>query len=166
LIRSSCARARGPCALFLEGEAGIGKTRLWREGLDRARERGLRVLSTHPGSSDVSLAFAGMADLLVDVVAETLPELPPPQRRALEIALLLQDSKGVPPDDRAVATAFLGCLRVVAAARPVLIAVDDIQWLDPASMRALVYASRLLQSEPVGLLAAVRVAPAEAGLVP
>jgi DNA-binding CsgD family transcriptional regulator len=151
-----------PCALFLHGEAGIGKKRLWREGLGRAREHGVRVLSTHPGSSDVSLAFAGMADLLAEVVAETLHRLPPPQRRALEIALLLRDPKGVPPDDRAVGTAFLGCLRVIAGASPVLIAVDDIQWLDTASMHALEYASRRLAREPVGLLAAVRTAPDEA----
>ncbi len=56
-----------PSALYFEGAAGIGKTRLWREGLDRARARGLLVLATRPGSAEVRLAFAGIADLLGDV---------------------------------------------------------------------------------------------------
>ena len=153
--------AIGPCALFLEGEAGIGKTRVWREGVERARRHGARILSSQPSGSEVRLSFAGLADLLDEVVADALPELPPPQRRALEIALLLEDPKGVSPDDRAVAAAFLGCVRVLADAGPVLIAVDDIQWLDPASGRVLEFACRRLEAEPVGVLAAVRIAPDE-----
>ena len=153
--------AGGPCAFFLEGEAGIGKTRLWSEGAERARGRGVRVLSTHPGGAEVRLSFAGLADLLDEVVAEVLSALPPPQRRALRIALLLEDPDGVPPDDRAVAAAFLGGVRVLARAGPVLIAVDDVQWLDEASARVLEFACRRLAAEPVGVLAAVRIAPGE-----
>jgi DNA-binding CsgD family transcriptional regulator len=153
---------QGPRALFLEGEAGIGKTRLWQEGLERARRCGFRVLSTHPGATEVQLAFAGLADLLDEVAPDMLPELPSPQRRALEIALLLEEPGGAPPDERAVAAAFLGCLRILADAGFVLVAVDDIQWLDAASARVLEFACRRLDSEPVGLLAAVRIAPDEA----
>ena len=61
----------GPQAIFLEGEAGIGKTRLWNAAVERAREHGCRVLSTRPGGSEVQLAFAGLADLL-EGVAEHL----------------------------------------------------------------------------------------------
>jgi DNA-binding CsgD family transcriptional regulator len=153
--------AGGPCAFFLEGEAGIGKTRLWWEGLERARGRGVRVLSTHPGGAEVRLSFVGLADLLDEAVAEVLSALPPPQRRALGIALLLEDPDGVPPDDRAVAAAFLGGVRVLARAGPVLIAVDDVQWLDEASARVLEFACRRLATEPVGVLATVRIAPGE-----
>jgi hypothetical protein len=85
----------GPQGFFLEGEAGIGKTRIWREGLVRARARGLRVLATRPGGAEVQLAFAGIADLLRDVLEGTLAELPPPQRRALAIALLLETSRSL-----------------------------------------------------------------------
>ena len=67
-------------ALVIEGAAGIGKTRVWREGLERAQARGARTLVSHPGGADVKLAFAGLADLLRDVGDETLSELPPPQR--------------------------------------------------------------------------------------
>ena len=42
-----------PSGLFFEGPAGIGKTRLWREGLERARARGLRVLASRPGGGEV-----------------------------------------------------------------------------------------------------------------
>jgi len=71
-----------PRALFFEGAAGIGKTRLWREGLERAQSHGVRVLVTRPGSAEVRLAFAGLADLLRDDLDEVLVRLPAPQRRA------------------------------------------------------------------------------------
>ena len=151
-----------PSALLLEGEAGIGKTSLWNEGVERGRARGFRVLSTRPGGTEVQLAFAGVADLLGGVAAETLPGLPLPQRRALEVALLLEEPDGSPPDDRAVAAAFLGSVRLLAASEPVLIAVDDVQWLDSASMRVLEFACRRLDAEAVALLATVRIAPDEA----
>ena len=151
----------GPHALFLEGEAGIGKTRLWQEGVERARGLGLRVLSTRPGGTEVKLALAGLSDLLGDVAAETLPELPPPQRRALAVALLLEEPGGAPPDDRAVGAAFLGSLRVLANAGPVLVAVDDVQWLDRASARVLEFACRRLDGERIGMLVTVRLAADE-----
>jgi hypothetical protein len=99
-------RAEWPAALAFEGAAGIGKTRLWREGIDRARTRGLRVLATRPGSAEVRLAFAGIADLLRDVLEEVLAELPAPQSRALAVALLVEEAEGRAPDDRAVAAAL------------------------------------------------------------
>jgi DNA-binding CsgD family transcriptional regulator len=151
----------GSCAFFVEGEAGIGKTRVWTEAVERARRRGAQVLLTRPSGSEVRLAFAGMSDLLGEVFAGTLPDLPLPQQRALAVALLLEDPTGAPPDDRAVAAAFLGCLRVLARDASVLIAVDDIQWLDPASALVLEFACRRLEGEPVGLLATARVAPNE-----
>jgi DNA-binding CsgD family transcriptional regulator len=150
-----------PSALYFEGAAGIGKTRLWREGLGQARLRGLRVLATRPGSAEVRLAFAGIADLLADVLEDVLAELPAPQRRALAVALLLEDAQGVTPDDRAVAAAFLGALRIAAADGPVVVAVDDVQWLDAASARTLAFALRRLSDERVGILGTIRVSPEE-----
>ena len=149
-------------AVLLEGEPGIGKTSLWKEGIERARARGFRVLSTRPGGGEVQLAFAGLADLLDGIVSETLPKLPRPQRRALEVALLLEEPVGGPPEHRAVAAAFLGALRSLASTTPMLIAVDDIQWLDAASARVLEFACRRLDGEPVGVLATVRISREEA----
>ncbi|TML11938.1 MAG: hypothetical protein E6G31_10680, partial [Actinobacteria bacterium] len=150
-----------PRALFFEGAAGIGKTRLWREGLERAQSHGVRVLATRPGSAEVRLAFAGLADLLRDDLDEVLVRLPAPQRRALAVSLLVEDAEGVAPDDRAVAAAFLGALRIVAADGPVLVAVDDVQWLDAASARTLAFALRRLDDEHVGVLATIRISSEE-----
>jgi DNA-binding CsgD family transcriptional regulator len=152
----------GPYALLLEGEAGIGKSRVWREAVEHAFDQGFRILVAHPGGGDVKLAFAGLTDLLGGSVSELLPALPQPQRRALEIALLLEEPDGTPPDDRAVAAAFRGCLSTLARHSPVLLAVDDIQWLDPASARVLEFACRRLDADPVGLFATVRLAADEA----
>src|SRR5262249_48730932 len=64
-----------PSALVLVGDAGIGKSTLWLAGLDRARARGLRVLSARPAEAESGLAYAGLGDLLEAVLDETLPSL-------------------------------------------------------------------------------------------
>ena len=147
----------GAHAFLIEGEPGIGKTRLWQEGVAHARDRSYRILAARPGGSEVQLAFAGLSDLLVAVLDDVLPALPVPQRRALEVALLMRDAEGASPDQRAVSAAFLGAVRAIALETPVVIAVDDLQWLDRASAFVLSFAVRRLGSEPVGLLATVRV---------
>jgi len=151
----------GPASLLLEGEPGIGKTTLWRAAVASARERGYCVLACRPAGGEVQLSFAALGDLLDDELPEVLIELPVPQRRALEVALLLEESRGPPPDQRAIALAFLGVLRSLAETRPVLVAVDDVQWLDRPTAGVLEFALRRLAQEPVGVLAAVRI---EAGL--
>ena len=78
--------------------------------------------------------------------------LPPPQRQALEVALLLVEAEGRTPEPRAVAVAFLGALRALARASPILVAVDDLQWLDAPSESVLRFAARRLTDEGVGLL--------------
>jgi DNA-binding CsgD family transcriptional regulator len=150
------AAETGPAALAFEGEPGIGKTTLWEAGRAAARERGARVLASRPGPSETRLTFAGLADLLADVTPELLEQLPVPQRRALDAALLRGEGDGPPPEPRVVATAFLSALRELAACEPVVVAVDDLQWLDAATWHALEFAARRLTSEPVGLLAASR----------
>jgi DNA-binding CsgD family transcriptional regulator len=147
----------GKRGLFLEGTAGMGKTRLWQEGVELGRERGVRVLSTRPAGTETRLTFAGLADLLEAVLDDVLLQLPAPQRRALRVALLLDEPDGPPPDERAVAAAFLASLRILADEGPVVVAVDDLQWLDPASANVLAFAFRRLDAEPVSLLASVRV---------
>ena len=116
---------------------------------------GYRILSCRPSEAETGFAFAGLADLLGDAAGDVLPELPPIQRRALEAALLLGESE-IHADDRAVAAAFLGALRLLASDRPLCLAVDDIQWLDVASVAALRYALARLEHEPVAALLAVR----------
>jgi DNA-binding CsgD family transcriptional regulator len=144
-----------PGAAVLSGEAGIGKTILWLASIDAAATRGYQILSSRPSEAETQLAFAGLTDLLGEAVGDVLPELPPVQRRALKAALLLGDSE-LRADDRAVAAAFLGALRLLVGVRPVCLAVDDLQWLDASSLTALRYALARLDNEPVAAVLAVR----------
>lgn len=146
----------GPSSLVIEGEAGIGKTTVWQAAVDAAAERGFRVLSSRPAETETALAYSGLADLLANVDAAVFGELPEPQRRALEVALLIAEPSGRSPEPRAVYTAFGGVLRTLAGGATVLIAVDDLQWLDRSSLRALEFASRRIAHEPVGSLATAR----------
>src|SRR5256885_9641010 len=82
LARIDALLSRGG-ALGLEGDAGIGKTTLWLAGVERAHERGFRVLTARPAAPERELSFAALGDLLADVRAQ-IAELPPPQRRPLE----------------------------------------------------------------------------------
>jgi DNA-binding CsgD family transcriptional regulator len=143
-----------PGAVVLPGEAGIGKTTLWLAGIDAAAVRGYRILSSRPSGAETRFSFAGLSDLLNDA-GHIIAELPPIQRRALEAALLLGEAES-DADDRAVAAAFLAALRIMAGERPVCLAVDDVQWLDAASLAALGYALARMDGQPVAALVAVR----------
>jgi DNA-binding CsgD family transcriptional regulator len=144
-----------PRMLVLEGDPGIGKTTLWNAGVLRARELGSRVLQARPAAAEQQLSFAALGDLLCDAHDE-IGFLPAPQRRALRIALLLEDVQGQPPELRAVGAAFRGLLLRLAGDGPVLIALDDAQWVDPSSAAALRFALRRLDGSPVRVLAALR----------
>jgi DNA-binding CsgD family transcriptional regulator len=146
----------GPAVLVLEGEAGIGKSTLWLAGIEHARARGLNVLSSRPAEAERGLAHLGLSDLFEDVVDEVLPALSAPRRRALEVALLREDASGDPGDHRALAVAVRDVLQLLSEREPILIAVDDVQWLDPSSSNALGFALRRLTAKQVLLLLARR----------
>ena len=154
----------GATALVLEGEAGMGKTTLWRAGAAAAEEGGFRVLRALPAESETALSFSGIGDLLDPVLDEALAPLPAGQRRAISRALILDDEEGPSPDPHAVGIALLNAFRSLAEQRPLIVAVDDVQWLDPASSGALAYASRRLRDEHVGVLLARRT-PLESALL-
>ena len=149
-------RANLPGVLLLRGEAGIGKTTLWRHGLELAGGRDYRVLSCRGSSAEAQLSFVALGDLLGDALDEVLPALPGPQAKALAVALLLEDSRGSPPDQRAIALAFVGALRLLARSQPVAVAVDDLQWLDRPSALVLDFALRRLRAEAVAFLLTLR----------
>ena len=146
----------GPVALLVEGEIGIGKTTLWREGVAEAAERGLQVRLSRPVEAEIALPFAALGDLLGDVPDAALGRLPDPQREALEGALLRAEAKPGGLQRRAVALGVLGALRVLAEDAPLILAIDDVQWLDAASGDALAFAARRLRDEPIGFLLARR----------
>ena len=138
----------GPAALVLEGEAGIGKSTLWEAGVEHARAQGLSVLSSRPAEAERGLGHVGLGDLLEDVIDDVLPALSTPRRSALEVALLREDAPGDPVDPRALAVAVRDALQFLSDREPTLIAVDDVQWLDPSSASALVFALRQTRGEP------------------
>jgi predicted ATPase len=126
-------------ALVLDGEPGIGKTTIWRTALARASERGLRVLTTRPAEAEARLSYAALADLVGTAYDEVRGDLPPPQRQALDVALLHEVGDGR-TDARIISTGLVTMLRALSANAPVMLAIDDVQWLDPASERALSFA--------------------------
>jgi DNA-binding CsgD family transcriptional regulator len=145
-----------PRLLLIEGEPGIGKTTVWRQAIEEGRAAGYRVLTARPGRSEAQLAFAALTDLLEDSLDDVLPALPPPQARALRVALLLDDPGPRPADSRFVAAALLGSLRHLAGQGSLLVAIDDIQWLDPSSAAALEFALHRLTDDAVAISVALR----------
>ena len=139
--------AEGAAALVLDGEAGIGKTTLWLEAVRVADARGFRVLQARPAESEAKLSYSAVADLVGAAFEETESELPPLQRRALEAALLLGETDE-PAGARTTSAALVAVLHALTSRDPVLLAVDDVQWLDAASAQALAFAARRL---PAGL---------------
>jgi DNA-binding CsgD family transcriptional regulator len=149
-----------PLAIVLEGEAGIGKTALWRAGVEYAAANGYRTLVARPAEAETELSHAALDDLLSPIADECAPYLPDLQRHALEVALLRAPPGAAGVSPRAVGSATLAAIRAAAARGPLLVAIDDVQWLDPASAEALRFALRRLDDEPVVLLATHRLAGA------
>ena len=142
--------------LLLEGEVGIGKTTVWREVVRRAEERSFLVLSCRPAETETKLSLSAVSDLLEPVPDAAFAALPKPQRRALDVALLRADPGKAVADQRTLATSVRSLLGEVASEAPVLLAVDDVQWLDAASAATLDFVLRRLRAERVGFLASRR----------
>jgi AAA ATPase domain len=147
----------GFTVLVLEGEAGIGKSTLWLGAVEHARSGGLRVLRSRPAEAERGLVHVGLGDLFEDVLDEVLPGLPAPRRRALEIALAREDQAGERLDPRTLGLATRGALESLSRDSRLLVAIDDVQWLDDASARALAFALRRLSDANLGLLLARRI---------
>jgi len=146
----------GPRALVLSGEAGIGKTVLWERGIEEASRSFSRILTCRGVEAEASLSFAGLSELLGQALWAVAPSLVSPRRHALEVALLLVEPGEHPPDAHAVGLAVLDMLSILAESGPVLVAIDDAQWLDSASAGVLQIAARRLRQERVGLFATAR----------
>lgn len=149
------ALASGPAALVFEGEPGIGKTTLVKAGVEAANRQGARVLSCAPSSPETRLSYAALADLFRELDEAALGGLPPPQRDALDAALLRSAPGTTDVDGRAVATAVLSVVEGLAQERAVVVAIDDVQWLDPPSARVVEFCARRLAGR-VGLIASRR----------
>lgn len=134
---------RGPRALLVEGEAGIGKSTVWFESVRLAEARGYRVLRARPAESEAKLSYVALADIVGPAFDAVRAQLPQPQELALA-ATLLRVTSSAAADPRTVATAVVGVLTELGRGQPVLVAIDDVQWVDLASRRALEFAVRRL----------------------
>ena len=143
-----------PSALLIEGEPGIGKTTLWLAAVESARDKGFQVLSARAAAAESVLAYTALADLLDGVPASAWADLPEPQRFAVD-QILMRAENGTATDQRAVAAAFLSVVECLTDDGPLLVAIDDLQWLDPSSMHVLAFAARRLTG-PVGILGCLR----------
>src|SRR5215216_3677161 len=146
-------------SVLLYGPTGIGKSTLGRALVaDRARARaGCRILSAAPSQSEAGLPYVTLLDLLSNQLELAWQVLPDHLRQPLEVALLKASAPDTVRDELAVRLAVLHVLRRLATTGPVLIVVDDIQWVDPSSLEVLTFCARRL-SEGVHLLATEQVA--------
>jgi DNA-binding CsgD family transcriptional regulator len=153
------ARAGRSGALLLYGDAGIGKTALMRWAIGQAT--GMRVLRARGIETESDIPFAGLAELVTPLL-DRLDDVPEVQARALRGALAL--GPATPHDRFTVPAGLLSLLAVAAEEQPVLVAIDDAQWLDEASLEAFLFAGRRLEAEGVAMLGSLREGTAVAGL--
>jgi DNA-binding CsgD family transcriptional regulator len=151
-IDTLLAAARGGSSgtLVLRGEAGIGKSALL--GYAREQADGMTLLKAQGVETEAELAFAGLTELLRPAIGE-LAHLPGAQADALHSALA---HNAEPANPLAVRVALLTLLAQLAESDPVLVCIDDAQWVDESSMEALAFAARRLAAERIAVLATVR----------
>jgi class 3 adenylate cyclase/DNA-binding CsgD family transcriptional regulator/tetratricopeptide (TPR) repeat protein len=154
LAAFTAGRAEGAVLAVLEGEAGVGKTALWSAAAAHADQAGACVLAARPTAAEAASSYAVLDDL-VRRVAGVLPRVTEPGRRALAGAILLDDA-GLEAEPRLVALGLLSLLEVLAAEAPVVVAVDDWQWLDAPSEAVLSFLLRRLTGDRVHVLATHR----------
>jgi DNA-binding CsgD family transcriptional regulator len=145
------ARGGRSSVFALVGEPGIGKSSL----LDSlaVRAAGMSVLRARGIESEAQVPFAGLLELLRPALG-SLDRIPGPQAGALESALALRPSSA--QDRFAVGAATLSLLAAYAEESPLLLLVDDVQWLDDSSSEALLFAVRRLVADPIAVVLAVR----------
>src|SRR2546425_4984091 len=145
------ARAGHGGVLVLHGDPGVGKTALLEFAVENGRD--FRVVRTAGAEGEMELPYAALQQLCSPIIGLT-DRLPDPQRNALAVAF--GRSVGPAPDPFLVGLAVLGLLSEAAEERPLLCVVDDAQWLDDASARALAFLARRLLGEKIALLFAAR----------
>jgi DNA-binding CsgD family transcriptional regulator len=152
---------RGGSAVAI-GSPGVGKSSLLKVADQLAQRRGRRVLAVTPTEFDRGVPFAGLAELISQVPEGTDRSLPGPQRHALEVALQRVEPVGGEVDALAVPLAVQGLLMQLCQSERVALIIDDLQWLDPASVGSLAFALRRLSVEPhrLSLLIGTRPDPA------
>jgi DNA-binding CsgD family transcriptional regulator len=141
------------------GDPGVGKSSLLRVAAQLAKVGGRRVFSVTPTQFDEGLPFAGLAELISQFPEDADSGLPGPQRRALAVALQRAEPGAREVDALAVPLAVRGLLTQLCESEPVALIIDDLQWLDPASVGSLSFALRRISVEPPRLSVLVATRP-------
>ncbi|MDL5158608.1 helix-turn-helix transcriptional regulator [Actinomycetospora termitidis] len=149
--------AEHPRGLVLAGEPGVGKSTLWEAGRAAAAGAGVPVLATSCAEAESAMSYVTLDDLVGDLLDAGDADLPEPQRAAVETALLRR-STTTTADPRTVAVGVLSLLRSRLEGGPLVVAVDDEQWLDPETRRCLAFVARRLADRPLRVLLATRTA--------
>ena len=136
---------------MIRGEPGIGKTALLQYAIAQAES--MRVLTARGVEFEADVPFAGLSELLQPALGR-LDRLPPFHADALRSSLGL--GPRIEPDRLIIGAAVLGLLSAYAEEAPLLVTVDDAQWLDRASTEAIGFAARRLVADPVAVIIAVR----------
>jgi DNA-binding CsgD family transcriptional regulator len=139
-------------ALVVMGEAGVGKTALVGAAADHAASTGMRVLHADGVEFEAQVGFAGLHRLLSPMAAE-IDALPPAFRRAIRVAL---GSELGPSPDRLALVDALRMLLSERSSEPVLVVIDDAQWLDPASAEVFAIFARRLAGTSITVVGVVR----------
>ena len=144
-------RAGRSRSLIVCGEAGVGKTALLDHFVAQAAD--CRVASVAGVEAEQELAFAGLHQICRPLL-DRLDVLPEPQRNALSTAFGLRC--GPPPDPFLISLGTLSLLAEAATRQPLVCIVDDAQWFDIASLRALTFAARRMVAERIAMVFAAR----------
>ncbi len=143
-------------SVVVEGPPGIGKTTLWRVLVDAGREMGWPVLAARCTEADADLPFASLAELVEPVLARVAARLPAPRSRNLRVALRLEEPAGRPPDRLGLGLAVVSALEALSSGAapeaPVMVAVDDLHWMDRESLGAVRFAVRRADRSPFRFL--------------
>jgi DNA-binding CsgD family transcriptional regulator/tetratricopeptide (TPR) repeat protein len=142
--------------VLVAGSAGIGKTTLLDAIAAEATDLGFAVHRSRGAASESDLPFVGLLDLIGEHASDVAADLPGPLRRALDVVLLRADPPGDGADTLATNLAVLEVLQVMAARHPVLLVLDDVQWLDAPTRGVLGFAIRRLSGQRLAVVAAVR----------
>jgi hypothetical protein len=146
------AQAGHGSSVCFTGPPGIGKTSLLDAAQAAAPE--FRPLRTTGVPGEFAIGHAGLADV-VTPLRPWLSEIPPPQRAALDSALGW--SAAEPQHERfLVSAAALSLLSTAAQQQPVLVLIDDLQWIDPESLTVLLFVARRIGHDAVAFLMAQR----------
>lgn len=147
----AAARLGKGSRLLIRGEPGIGKTALLEHAVSQAAS--MRVLAARGVEFEADMPFAGLHELLHPTLG-LLDRLPPIHASAIRSSLGL--GPRIEADRLIIGAAALGLISAYAEEAPLLITVDDAQWLDRASSEAIAFAARRLLADPVAILVAVR----------